>query len=53
MCVDGDVNYGGLAIIVGRDLVGRRVLGAHGWCESAELFASGCPSCFDECDDLG
>ena len=53
MYVDRDVNCVGLAVIVGRDLVGRRVLGAHGWCELAKLFASARPKFFYECGDMG
>ena len=53
MYVDGDVNCLGLTTTVGRDLVSRRVLGAHGWCELAELFSSTRPTFLDECGDLG
>jgi len=53
MYVDGDVDCVCLTVTVGRDLVGRRVLGAHGWCELAELLSSARSTCYDECGDLG
>jgi hypothetical protein len=53
MYVNGDVDCVCLTFTVGRDLVNRRVLGDHEWCELAELFSSARSACFDECGDLG